>query len=65
MGNVANKDNKTVDEAQGNEYKLMYLDASDPVGDTAEKNTDFIKDIDEFKKELPIIEVPRVQLAQC
>lgn len=46
-------------------YTLTYLDASQPVGDTTENNADFIKDIDEFKSDLPIINVPKVQLAQC
>ncbi|KAJ2942728.1 hypothetical protein O0L34_g14916 [Tuta absoluta] len=46
-------------------YHLTYLDASQPVGDAAENQADFIKDIPTFVANLPIIEVPRIELVQC
>lgn len=48
-----------------NHYKLTYLDASQPIGDTNENNADFIQDINTFKSELPYIYVPKVNLTQC
>ncbi|CAG9791491.1 unnamed protein product [Diatraea saccharalis] len=63
MGHKVNKENTTVPDTK--HYKLTYLDASEPVGDTAENNADFIQDINEFKSVLPIIDVPKMELAQC
>ncbi|CAH2986249.1 unnamed protein product [Chilo suppressalis] len=68
MGHKANKDkddNTTIPETDVKNYKLTYLNANEPVGDTTENNADFIHDIDEFKNELPIISVPKMELTQC
>ncbi|KAJ0173096.1 hypothetical protein K1T71_011272 [Dendrolimus kikuchii] len=64
MGHIV-KDGKTKLDNQPKHYNLQYLDASVPIGDTEESNADFINDIDEFKRDLPIIDIPKVELAQC
>lgn len=63
MGHKVGKDNATAPEIK--DYKLSYLDATHPIGDTAENNADFIRDIGEFRADLPVISVPKVELAQC
>jgi hypothetical protein len=63
MGHKVDSENTTAPELK--DYKLTYLDASQPIGDTSENNADFIKDIDTFKNQLPIISVPKIELAQC
>ncbi|XP_049879073.1 nardilysin-like [Pectinophora gossypiella] len=65
MGHPAKKSTTSMSEEQQKNYHLTYLDASEPVGDTTENDADFIKDIDAFKVKLPIIDVPKVELAQC
>lgn len=52
-----------IPDAQTKGYNLIYLDANNPVGDSNENDADFIKDIEQFKKDLPIIHVPQVDLA--
>ncbi|XP_045539008.1 nardilysin [Papilio machaon] len=64
MGHVSKKDSNTT-EVDLKNYDLTYLDANNPIGDSTENAPDFIKDIREFKKDLPFIDVPQVQLAQC
>ncbi|XP_045503200.1 nardilysin-like [Colias croceus] len=49
----------------GKDYDLHYLDASNPIGDNVENDTNFITDIGEFKKQLPFVNVPKVELGQC
>ncbi|KAG7303562.1 hypothetical protein JYU34_012091 [Plutella xylostella] len=48
-------------------FDLTFLDASDPIGDKkeVESNADFIKDIQQFKRDLPLMTIPKVELAQC
>lgn len=73
MGHKVSKDGNTTEaeaEAQPEPdqltgYKLTYLGAEDPVGDTSETAAEFITDIEEFRKQLPVMNVPRVELAQC
>ncbi|KAM3963851.1 nardilysin [Aphomia sociella] len=65
MGHKSNETTTTSDDDQPEDYALTYLDANDPVGDTAENDTEFIKDLQSFKKDLPIIAVPEIELAQC
>ncbi|XP_013167794.1 PREDICTED: nardilysin-like isoform X2 [Papilio xuthus] len=64
MGHVSKKDSN-ITEVELKNYDLTYLDANNPIGDSTENATDFIKDIRDFKKDLPFIDVPQVQLAQC
>lgn len=64
MGHKASKSNVTEDN-HPKHYELTYLDASEPIGDTAENNADFIRDISSFKIDLPVIHVPKVDLGQC
>lgn len=63
MGHVSKKDNTT--EVELKSFDLTYLDANNPIGDSTENAPDFIKDIRDFKKDLPFIDVPQVKLAQC
>lgn len=66
MGHKANKSNVTADtDIQPKHYDLTYLDASEPIGDTAENNADFIKDIRNFTSDLSIIPIPKVDLGLC
>ncbi|XP_052738934.1 nardilysin [Bicyclus anynana] len=65
VGNKPTDDNAITTDDQPKNYKLNYLDASEPIGDSRENSADFIKDIDAFTRELPTIDVPRVELAQC
>lgn len=66
MGHEAMKEgNQTAVTKPSKQYSLTYLDASNPVGDTAENNADFIVDIEAFKQDLPLIIVPKVELPQC
>ncbi|CAB3220382.1 unnamed protein product [Arctia plantaginis] len=58
-------ENSTIAKVQNKNYSLVYLDASQPIGDTTESNTDFIKNIDLFTRELSVISVPKVDLTQC
>lgn len=66
MGNKKAKD-ETIkeEESQPKNLSLQYSGASQSsMGDSDENDADFIKDIQQFKKDLPIIHVPKVQLAQ-
>ncbi|XP_013184144.2 nardilysin [Amyelois transitella] len=63
MGHKAGADNTTSEAVK--DYKLTLLDASEPLGDSPENNSDFITDLDRVKSTLPIIDVPKVDLAQC
>ncbi|XP_052752043.1 nardilysin-like [Galleria mellonella] len=65
MGHKTNESTTTINDNEPKDYALTYLDANDPIGDTTENNTDFIKDIQSFKKDLPILAVPEIELAQC
>ncbi|XP_068623358.1 nardilysin-like [Battus philenor] len=67
MGNLAGKDGNmtAVVDAQLKDYNLTYLVANNPIGDSTENDADFIKNISEFKKELPFVNVPQVELTQC
>ncbi|KAI8442164.1 hypothetical protein MSG28_005772 [Choristoneura fumiferana] len=65
MGHKSAKDGNVTEIDQPKSYNLTYLDATQPIGDSTENNAEFITNIEEFKKELPIIEVPQVELAQC
>lgn len=66
MGHKAQDGNRTLsEEDQIKEFGLSYLDSSSPGGDSTEDIAEFIKDIPEFKKSLPFIDVPKVELAQC
>lgn len=65
MGHKSAKDGNVTEIDQPKSYNLTYLDASQPIGDSTENNADFITNIEEFKKGLPIIEVPQVELPQC
>lgn len=68
MGHKSNEGITTGSDVSGNQiknYSLRYLDANEPIGDTVENDADFIKDIDSFKRDLPIIQVAKVELAQC
>lgn len=64
MGHLPNKDDN-VNEIEVKDYSLEYLDASQPVGDTSENDTDFITDIHDFNRQLPFVPVQKVELAQC
>lgn len=64
MGHNVKDGNTTLDN-HPKHYSLKYLDATIPIGDTEENNSEFINDIEEFKHDLPIIEIPKVELAQC
>ncbi|XP_046963766.1 nardilysin-like [Vanessa cardui] len=66
VGNKPKDENEISDEKPKN-LTLNYLEVNeDGVEDSANENeADFIKDIDHFKKDLPIIDVPKVELAQC
>ncbi|CAK1541651.1 unnamed protein product [Leptosia nina] len=63
MGHLPKDSNVT--EAEVKDLSLQYLDASQPVGDTAENDTDFITNINVFNKHLPFIPIEKVELAQC
>ncbi|XP_028157648.1 nardilysin-like isoform X4 [Ostrinia furnacalis] len=64
MGNKV--DNKVISPPnQMKNYNLRYLDASQPIGDTPENNANFIMDMEAFKKDLPIYDIPKVELGQC
>ncbi|CAH2052158.1 unnamed protein product, partial [Iphiclides podalirius] len=66
MGHSAKESNSSIiSDTQVKSYNLTYLDANNPIGDSSENNADFIKNIEEFKKDLPFIDVPQVELAQC
>ncbi|XP_075983381.1 nardilysin-like [Anticarsia gemmatalis] len=64
MGHKASK-NGTAASDQPKHYTLTYLDASEPVGDNVENSADFIKDMEAFKQDRPVIAVPKVTLPQC
>ncbi|XP_045486961.1 nardilysin [Pieris rapae] len=64
MGHLPNKDGN-ITESTVKDSSLEYLDASQPVGDTSENDTEFITDIHEFNQNLPFVPVQRVELAQC
>ncbi|XP_032526586.2 nardilysin-like [Danaus plexippus] len=59
--------NKPQDESVDGPKKLslIYSNASENSGDPTENEADFIKNIEIFKTDLPLINVPKVELAQC
>lgn len=65
MGHKVDKDSNATAPEQVKDYHLHFLDASDPIGDTAENNANFIKDMLAFKQTLPIFDIPKVELGQC
>lgn len=66
MGHKPKDDNAITEETEMKNLTLHYLDASDSAGDSPHENdADFIKDIEQFKKDLPLITVPKVELTQC
>ena len=63
VGNKPKDGNKTAKDTEPKSLKLHYLNASNS-GEPHEDDKYFIMDIEEFKKNLPIIKVPKVELPQ-
>ncbi|KAL0818303.1 hypothetical protein ABMA28_008789 [Loxostege sticticalis] len=65
MGHKVDKDSNATAPEQVKDYNLQFLDASEPIGDTTENNANFVKDMQAFKRDLPIFDIPKVELGQC
>ncbi|VVC88791.1 unnamed protein product [Leptidea sinapis] len=66
VGHLPNSaDNATQGESGVHDHSLQLLHAGQPSTNIEENQEEFITSIDDFKKSLPLVNTPRVELAQC
>ncbi|XP_050677562.1 nardilysin-like isoform X2 [Leptidea sinapis] len=66
VGHLPNSaDNATQGESGVQDHSLQLLHAGQPSTNIQENQEEFITSIDDFKKSLPLVNTPRVELAQC